>query len=259
MPDRDGKPLHSAGSLKELYEAKGTIIFQKTLWKKLRSVSGFLDVEYCHKQLEDVINQYLGDTTLQYSITKSLITSYELENRKPFVFRSWEQMYKGVKMKDAARATSAAPAFFEPAILDIEGVRHTLIDGGVFLNNPALSAYLEAIRIFPAENEFLLVSLGTGENTRPITFEEARDWGKIDWAIPIFDVIFDGLNDAIDYHLKNILGNNYYRFQNKLLQQNFEMDIAPQTENQINSIVSESRELIKNSENEIEELCGKLV
>lgn len=37
------------------------------------------------------------------------------------------------------------------------------------------------------------------------------------------------------------------------------MDIAPQTENQIDSIVSESREFIKNIENEIEELCGKLI
>ena len=52
--------------------------------------------------------------------------------------------------------------------------RHTLIDGGVFLKNPALSAYLEAVRIFPDEKEFLLVSLGAGENTRPIAFEEAR-------------------------------------------------------------------------------------
>jgi patatin-like phospholipase/acyl hydrolase len=44
-------------------------------------------------------------------------------------------------MADAARATSAAPTYFSPAELDQD--RHhyrALVDGGVFVNNPAMCA-----------------------------------------------------------------------------------------------------------------------
>ncbi len=259
IPDDRGAPRNSARSMKELYETKGREIFQKSLWRKLSSMSGYIDTEYGHKFLEGILDEYLGEHTFSASITKSLVTSYDLENREPFIFRSWEDRFQDITMKDAGRATSAAPTYFEPAVLDIGGKRHTLIDGGVFLNNPALSAYLEAVRIFPEEDEFLLISLGTGENTRPITFEEARSWGKIEWAVPIFDVIFDGLNDAIDYHLTQMLGSNYYRLQNRVALEGFGMSMEAETESQIDDIISDAQEVVQKNRKVIEEISGRLV
>jgi len=259
IPEETGSPRNSAVSMKELYETKGREIFQKTLWRKLTSISGYIDTEYGHKFLEEILDQYMGDHTFSQSITKSLVTSYDLGNREPFIFRSWEDRFKGVLMKEAGRATSAAPTYFEPAVLDIGGQRHTLIDGGVFLNNPALSAYLEAVRIFPDEDEYLLISLGTGENTRPITFEEAKNWGKIEWAVPIFDVIFDGLNDAIDYHLTQMLGSNYYRLQNKVVLEDFGMTLEAETESQVDEIISDAAEVVRKNQGLIEEICKRLV
>jgi patatin-like phospholipase/acyl hydrolase len=259
IPDETGSPRNSAASMRELYETKGREIFQKTLWRKLSSMSGYIDTEYGHKFLEGILDQYMGDYTFSESITKSLVTSYDLGNREPFIFRSWEDKFQQVLMKDAGRATSAAPTYFEPAVLNIEGVEHTLIDGGVFLNNPALSAYLEAVSIFPDEDEFLLISLGTGENTRPISFEEAKNWGKIEWAVPIFDVIFDGLNDAIDYHLTQMLGSNYYRLQNKVALESFGMTMEAETEGQIEDIISDSQDLVRKNRKLIGEICKRLV
>lgn len=258
IPDDSGQPRHSALDLKNLYEEKGREIFQRTLWRKLSTVAGYLDTEYGHNFLEEILDEYLGGAELSESITKSLITSYDIERRKPFIFRSWEEHLTGVTMKDAGRATSAAPTYFEPAVLTVGGENYTLIDGGVFLNNPALSAYLEAARIFPDENEFLVISLGTGENTRPISYEEAKSWGKIEWAVPIFDVIFDGLNDSIDYHLTQILGANYYRLQNKLTLPDFEMTLEAETQSEIDDIVSDADELVRKSGKTIDEICQRL-
>ncbi len=52
----------------------------------------------------------------------------------------------------------------------------------------------------------MLVSLGTGELTRPFAYDEAKDWGLAEWAKPIIDVVFDGVSDATDHHLGQILG-----------------------------------------------------
>ncbi len=258
VPGEDGRPLHRALALKELYETKGVDIFRINLWRKLSTMGGYIDAEYTHHILEGILEDYLGETTLDSCLTNTLVTSYDIESRKPFVFRSWEEKHKPVRMKEAARATSAAPGFFEPAVLELDGVRHTLIDGGVFINNPALSAYLEAARIFPGEDEFMVVSLGTGENTKKITYEEARNWGKIDWALPVLDVIFDGMNDAVDYHLTQILGDNYYRFQNVFTGKDYDMSLAAETEDEIRFIMDETANFIELRNEEIDRLCEVL-
>ena len=144
-------------------------------------------------------------------------------------------------MRDAARATSAAPTYFEPANIpvDKEGSAlkedRALIDGGVFINSPAVSAYVEAVREFPEEKDNIcVISLGTGELTRRIDIEEARDWGKAGWALPIIGCIFDGVSDAADYQMSRILNDcspkdlpknpRYIRLQGKLNNASDDMD-----------------------------------
>ena len=48
----------------------------------------------------------------------------------------------------------------------------------------------------------VLASLGTGEQTRPLPYDEVKDWGQIEWARPIIDVVFDGSADAVDVQLE---------------------------------------------------------
>jgi len=82
-------------------------------------------------------------------------------------FKSWRDRFENVRALEACRATSAAPTYFEPAHVDLDGGVRTLVDGGVFINSPAVSAYAEAIKLFPGE-DFQLLSLGTGELTRTL-------------------------------------------------------------------------------------------
>jgi hypothetical protein len=57
-------------------------------------------------------------------------------------------------------------------------------------------AYVEARKVHPEENDFLVVSLGTGELTRNMPYEEVRGWGLALWAQPILNVVFDGVADT---------------------------------------------------------------
>ena len=63
-----------------------------------------------------------------------------------------------VKIWEAARATSAAPTFFEPIL--IHGIPYT--DGGIGWNNPTVEAIAGARQIWPKRPIGCLLSIGTG-------------------------------------------------------------------------------------------------
>jgi predicted acylesterase/phospholipase RssA len=61
---------------------------------------------------------------------------------------------------EAARATTAAPLFFEPVVLRSSGV--TLVDGAMRFNNPIYEVLNEAEQLYPGASFDCIVSLGTG-------------------------------------------------------------------------------------------------
>ena len=51
----------------------------------------------------------------------------------------------------------------------------------------------------------------------PIPYEQARDWGQLEWARPILDVVFDGVADTVDFQAAQILRpDRYVRLQTDL-------------------------------------------
>jgi len=153
------------------------------------------------------------------------VTSYDIERRQTVFFKSWRDRFEQVRALDACRATSAAPTYFEPAPVDLDGDVRTLVDGGVFINSPAVSAYAEAIKLFPGE-QFQMLSLGTGELTRTIHKEDADGWGKAGWLLPLLSCMFDGMADAADHQMRLFLGEQYQRLQLTLMGANDDMDDA---------------------------------
>src|SRR4051794_23270315 len=189
-----------AARIAELYEQEGPEIFDPSLIKTITSVGGLIDERYDSRGLVTSLRRHLGDTRLADATVPVLITTYDLERRQALVLRRDDD----VSMVDAAHASSAAPTYFEPVRV---GAR-TLIDGGVFAINPAVLAYAEA----GGELE-VLASLGTGEHTRPLPFDKVKDWGALEWARPIIDVVFDGSADAVDAQLARLIEARYVRLQ----------------------------------------------
>ena len=216
IPDENGDPLYTAADGANILANRGHEFFSKSFWKDISSLAGLTDEKNASESIENIYQEHFGETTMATSLTKSLVTSYQLESRHPYIFKSWHERTRGVKLKHVARATSAAPTYFTPAIFPVQGEEYSFIDGGVFANNPAMCAYAEARRLWPDEDEMMIVSIGTGEMTKPIPYADAKDWGLAEWAVPILTVVFDGVNDAIDYQLRTILGEGYYRFQKPL-------------------------------------------
>ena len=152
-------PKFTAADLLKLYEDRGRDIFKRSFWDGVTSLGGLTDEMYPSSGIEGVLNEYLGNHQLKNALSEILVTSYEIEQRQPYFFKRHRarernnSVQRNHYLRDVARATSAAPTYFEPArVLPVSGseahVRH-LIDGGVFANNPALCAYSEAIALGP--------------------------------------------------------------------------------------------------------------
>jgi uncharacterized protein len=125
-----------------------------------------------------------------------------------------------------------------------------------------MCGYVEARTLWPEEKDFLIVSIGTGELTRSIAYDDAKGWGLAKWAQPILGVVFDGVSDTVDYQLRQVcmIGDDelarYYRFQVILTEGNDDMDDASKTNLRVLKLLAMN--LVDEKSAEIATLCKQL-
>jgi patatin-like phospholipase/acyl hydrolase len=234
----------AAAQAAALYEREGPQVFDRSFVKKITSLGGLIDERYDARGLVASLRRHLGDIRLAQATTRLAITTYDLQARQALVLRTDDDM----SMVDAAHASSAAPTYFEPVRV---GAR-TLIDGGVFAINPAALAYAEA-----AGEIEVLASLGTGQHTRPLPFDEVKGWGQLEWARPILDVVFDGSADAVDGQLAALVNDRYIRLQTRLDEASDALDDA--SPDNLAALRREAERLIAGHSADIDRLCATLV
>ncbi|WP_286260888.1 patatin-like phospholipase family protein [Wolbachia pipientis] len=248
------KPQYSANDLVEFYQEYGSYIFKSSFFRR-SILSWFNCAQYPHKNIEFVLDKYFGDDTLQNTLSKVLITSYDIHNNYPFFFKSWREDRDFVKLKDALRATTAAPTYFIPKYLKIDQIDRVLVDGGVFANNPAACAYASGKRLFP-NDEIILLSIGTGGTNRSIKYANSRRFGKIGWIKPLLNVMFASGLDCVDYQLEQVIDDKYIRIQSQLKVASTEMDNI--TLKNIKFLQQEANAMIEGNQKVIDKFCDVL-
>ena len=242
-PEKAGskKPRFSAKEAVDLYLERGDEIFDISFWHKIKSAGGVMDEKYAADELEDALNDYMGELKLSELIKPCLVSSYDIKRRKAHFFTQHDATTNAHNylVKEVARATSAAPTYFEVAkVKSLSNITYPLIDGGVFVNNPTLCAYAEArklkfdqFRQKPTAKNMLIFSLGTGTTNKPYYYNKAKDWGMVEWIKPIIDIMMSGVAETVDYQLKQIYEavgtpKQYLRISPELGNANADMDDA---------------------------------
>ena len=253
LQDQQGGSLLAAKRMVALYERHGAQIFERSLWRKLRTAGGLLEEAYSHEALESVLHKYFANKRMGDCGTPVMVTSYDIERRKTVFLKSWHPDHSELLCAEASRATSAAPTYFEPVNLKWAEQSATLIDGGVFINSPAVSAYAEACKLFPDE-PIAMLSLGTGELTRPIPYDAARTWGSALWIMSLLDCMFDGASKAADHQMRLFLGDHYLRVQTPLHFASDDMDDASRAN--IRNLKQTAEELIEREEDALHQFLA---
>ena len=257
-PGPDGRPLYSAQELAGIYVEEGPRIFHRSLLKRIFSVDGWVDERYDEDGLDAALARYLGEATLSQALADVLVTAYEISDRLAFFFRSARARSDPAydfPLVQVARATGAAPSYFEPAeATDVAGARtYPLIDGGVFAVNPSMCALADVTAAGRADELRLMLSLGTGEHTRSYSFEQTRSWGQLEWARPVLDMVFDGVADTTDFEAATLMGDRYVRLQTELNIASDDLDDA--SESNLAALRREAEQLIAASQEELDRVC----
>jgi patatin-like phospholipase/acyl hydrolase len=120
---------------------------------------------YDQEALKRLLTDQLGDRLFGASTSRLCIPSFDGKHSEVFVFKTpHHEDYKFDRfehMVDVGLATSAAPSYFRP--LDHGG--YTLVDGGVWANNPTMIAVIETLISFDVDRgQIDVLSLGCGDD-----------------------------------------------------------------------------------------------
>jgi patatin-like phospholipase/acyl hydrolase len=219
----------------------------KTIFKKrpFELLLELFEPKYKPNELQTYLLDYFHDTKLSELIKPCLITSYDITLRKAVLFTSadakdpiWDFL-----LRDVARATSAAPSYFPPALISSQfGKKYSLIDGGVYANNPALCAYAEARKTpfskiegdlpdYPSAKNMMILSIGTGSVKKQYHYQNFKNAGEIKWLQPVIDILMSANSETVDYQLTKMYetltspdDKDYYRIEPSLFEASSEMD-----------------------------------
>ncbi len=271
-PDRiSGKPKFSAPEALDLYFQHGDNIFDVSIFRSIETLDGVADAKYSAHALEKALHDYLGDMKLSDLLKPCLITAYDITRRQAQFFNSADVSKKGsgwdYYLRDVARATSAAPTYFEPAnISSLDRTVYPLIDGGVFANNPTMCACVEAFNADPTltVGNLHILSLGTGEVDKSYHYSEAKNWGKIGWIGPVLDIMMSGVAETVDYQVRKLFNSagcadQYLRLQldlEKFPDVNSAMDCA--SESNMRALERAGKKLALDSDAELNAFLQKL-
>ncbi len=263
------KPKFSAEEVVNLYKNLGGEIFKASLLSKTINFKAFFKEKYDAKPLENILKKYFNDDRLSQLLKPCIITSYNIQERKTHFFAQQDYKRYGdgtdFYLRDVCRATSAAPTYFEAALVkSISGISYPMIDGGMFANNPSLCAYSEVRNSDgePSAKDMFVVSLGTGSENEPYPYDKAKKWGAMGWIKPSIDIMMSGAAETTNYHMVKMFaanGNqaNYSRIQpSDLRNAHPEMDDA--SKENIQALVEVGLQTAQNCDKKLDEIIEKL-
>src|SRR5262249_36924891 len=181
--------------------------------------------KYGEEGRRGVLEEYFGGALLKNALTRVFVTSYETELRIPVFFVSresdaadeeyYEALCGHISLVAAALATSAAPTYFPPHQVATPRRPYSLVDGGVFANNPC--GLGRAFLRNPSDDSDLVVSLGTGSMQVAYPYDQIKNWGAIHWASPALKMTFDGQTEANALAVRRMVAQGgYHRIQGLL-------------------------------------------
>ena len=196
--------------IRNMYMELGEKIFAKKYkWWKIFEVDELIKAGYNAKPLEEQLQKLFGDITLESDKIKTglCIVAKRADTNSvwPLInhpagkyFNTADGMNKDILLWKAVRASSAAPTYFLPQVIDVGGglAEAAFVDGGVSMaNNPALQLLMVAtLQGFPfrwkwGADNIMVVSVGTGMSKWKKIPTDVKKNNILKWAQQLPDML----------------------------------------------------------------------
>ena len=186
----------------------GKIFGEKRNWWNPMETMKWLKANYSYQAMEDGLKLAFGDITLGDKELKTglCIVAKRADTNSiwPLINHPNGKFYdsdlgknKDILLWQAVRASSAAPTYFAPQMIEVmKDQKAAFIDGGLSMaNNPSLTLLMIAtLKGFPfhwkmSEENLLLVSVGTGYSIFKKYVKEIDDSTMLSWAANIPEML----------------------------------------------------------------------
>lgn len=183
----------TASTVYDLYLEHGAAIFpgnrdsfagRLKIW--LRRARQHAAYAYDREPLQRLLERTFGGKSLRDSVCRLNIPAFEGRHSEVYIFKTpHHQDFKldaRESMVTAGLATAAAPTFFRA----LQNNGYVMIDGGVWANNPAMVAVVDALSCFDLDRHRVTVlSIGCGAEPFMVT-EKIMTGGLWQWRKMVF-------------------------------------------------------------------------
>lgn len=267
-------PKYTMEKISEMYIEMGPGVFKSHFWHNVKTLWGLFGPKFPASNIEPELLQMLGHNKLKDLVKPCLFNAYDIDKRRANVYTNHDagQKYSDYYVKDIIRGSTSIPAYFPPAHFNVGIEENTLVDGGVFANNPAMVSYIEAIKEIgkkkgkgrrKSPHNILVISLGTGMSKRTsFSYGKSKKWGMVRWVFPILDVLLSGSSDVVDYEMEKLFEaygapENYVRI-NPPLKYSTEPATNASKEN-ITNLLKDSAAYIEENQKFLDDLAQRIV
>lgn len=212
-PKEKDKPPRKMDEVVQLYFELAGEVFKKDWKRNIKTCWGLFGTKYSESTLDSILLEKLDHWKLNELKLPCAFTGYDTHKRKPVIYtnRDDKEKYGNYYIKDVVRGSTSIPAVFKPAYFR-DGVDiNTIIDGGVFANNPAMIAYVEMLKTLEITKKFkkvtpehvMMLSFGTGTGKLKIyPYNKIKKWGVVRWFIPVLNILLQGMSEVTNYQME---------------------------------------------------------
>ncbi|KYX00025.1 patatin [Ehrlichia ruminantium] len=249
IKDHNGEHKYNTSDILDILLNSSGRIFNQSMINKVISV--VVGPMYSDKNLNAVLKEVFGDSTMNDLMVNFIVPSYNLYSNQTVMFRSWVKKYQNIKIRDVARAAVAAPTYFTPYELVIDNKKELLIDSSLVSNNPIIEAYAAAQVLYPSDTIYCL-SIGCG--TVNMDFSHVQN-SLLYWGSKIIFVIIDAGLDAVDYKMERLVkeGDKYFRMSGDVKYATH--DFSDATPMNIKNVQKDAKKILADNLDKIDEFC----
>lgn len=215
-------PKHNCEELYVMIESLCKNIFTNSFYYRITTTYGWTGSKYPSDNLEKILNDIFGERKLKDLLRPVCFPTFDGLSQKPIYFT--KDKYGDLLLTDILRATTAAPTYFDPKEMSMEGTqincseidflnkKHILYDSGIVVNNPALVAELHATHDMDIidKSHIYELCLGTGNSK----VQQPTNNGMWGWMNSIVGYLFSGFNENEMYQLHLALKKDNILFVN---------------------------------------------
>lgn len=264
IPNKNGAPKHSAKEMLVVYNQLAKRMLKTSWYHEVATLNGMLGPKFTNESRVKFFQQLGNNTRFGHLLTNVVIPTYDIIHSRPLLFVNWHISKHGplylddnYRSNDILLAATSAPTLYPATRVGRKGNTHTLIDGGIFIADPAISGLILAMTVYP-NRKYVLVSLNTG--IRNLKLRSARFGGIGQWLMNYLPTQANAGQEFESILLENLSRNHpelleFYSFDTMIPEEPID-NITPKN---IQILNQSADQMIRNNHQQLDKLITVLL